>query len=471
MLFNSLVFWGFFAIVFPLYWAVRRHLQVQNGVLLAASCVFYAYWDVWLLGPLVFSVGIDYLVALQLDKETDTRRRKQWLLLSLVSNLGLLSYFKYYNFFASSFQELCAMLGFEVGTLTLEIVLPVAISFYTFQSLSYTIDVYRKKVPACRNLLYFSTYVMFFPQLVAGPIERASHFMPQIQKLRQFDWGQFHVGVHLIFWGLVKKMVISDNLALIANPIFENYKDHSGGTLLVAVFAFTFQIYCDFSGYTDIARGLGKMLGFDILLNFKLPYFAVNPSDFWERWHISLSSWLRDYLYISLGGNRGGNWATYRNLMLTMLLGGLWHGASWNFIYWGLYHGIILVLFRLFEPKPLHQHRATAHWGRIVGQTVFMFFLTMFGWLLFRCRTHDQIVHFVDKIGINFSPEALSMLLSCLAFIAPLLVVQSIQFARNDLAALTRLPAWALAILYATGLAAILLLGPREPVEFIYFQF
>ncbi|MGE3672552.1 MAG: MBOAT family protein, partial [Polyangiaceae bacterium] len=321
MLFSSWQFALFFALVFTAYLALKRWLKLQNALLLVASYVFYGWWDWRFLGLILFSTGIDYFAARKISVSEDERTRKRWLMLSVISNLGLLAYFKYTNFFLDSLRSAFAQFGGSLPVGALDIILPVGISFYTFQSLSYTVDVYRKETRASTNFAEFALYVSFFPQLVAGPIERSSHFLPQVENPRKITPAGAEAGIFLIIWGLFKKLVIADNAALIANPIFEHPTAHGASTLLLGALAFTIQIYGDFSGYSDMARGLSKLMGFDLMLNFMLPYFAQGPRDFWRRWHVSLSSWLRDYLYIPLGGNRGSTLKTYRNLFLTMLLG------------------------------------------------------------------------------------------------------------------------------------------------------
>ncbi|MDH5528867.1 MAG: MBOAT family protein, partial [Paracoccaceae bacterium] len=321
MLFSELTFWAFFAIVMAAY-LVLPH-KAQNRMLLVASYVFYAAWDWRFLSLILLSTFVDYLVGLALAGTEDERRRKRLLWLSLGINLGMLAVFKYLGFFIDSFQAMLAGIGYEADPLILSIVLPVGISFYTFQTLSYTIDVYRRELKPTRDFLDFALFVAFFPQLVAGPIERAKNLLPNIEMPRVMSWENISRGAVLCLLGLIKKIVIADGLAPSVDAIYSS-PDPSRLDILLATWFFAIQIYCDFSGYTDIARGVAKMLGFGLMRNFAQPYFAANPQEFWRRWHISLSTWLRDYLYISLGGNRGGRWSTYRNLMATMTLGGLW---------------------------------------------------------------------------------------------------------------------------------------------------
>lgn len=418
MLFFTWTFAAFFALFYPAFLAVRKHVVARNLLLILAAYVFYGWWDVRFLALLAFTTGLDYLTALgaaghrihraQLVKSSaflagisltgfvvhclgglangkgfwttafadaallllppfaaillffgsvlllnrvadEAKRKYRWLLLSVIVNLAVLAFFKYVNFFGESLQEALEPLGIELGFVALNIILPLGISFHTFQSIGRTIDTWRGKLEPSTSLIEFAAFLSYFPQILAGPIERANHMLPQFRSVLPITAAMLRSGAMLFLWGLFKKIVIADNMAIIANPIFDDPHPHSSGALIVAALAFTFQIYGDFSGYTDMARGLARLMGFELRLNFNLPYFARTPSEFWQRWHISLSQWLRDYLYISLGGNRGGEAKTYRNLMLTMLLGGLWHGAAWTFVFWGFLHGAVQVVYRFFR--------------------------------------------------------------------------------------------------------------------------
>jgi alginate O-acetyltransferase complex protein AlgI len=347
VLFNSLLFFAFLAIVLPLYFSLKGRGQVL--LCLIASYVFYGAWDWRFLGLIALSTIVDYCVALKLEASEAPAVRKRLLILSLALNLGLLGVFKYYNFFIGSFRDLLTSLGFSPGELTLEIILPVGISFYTFQTLSYTIDVYRREIRAERSLLRFATFVAFFPQLVAGPIVRASDFLPQLYVTHRFHRVRALGGAAQMALGFFKKIVVADSAALVVETVFTEPSVHTSIGLIVGVVFYAFQIYGDFAGYSDIAIGLARVMGFKFPPNFRQPYVSQSFSEFWTRWHISLSSWLRDYLYIPLGGNRHGTLATYRNLMITMLLGGLWHGAEWKFVIWGGLHGAYLILQRFLQ--------------------------------------------------------------------------------------------------------------------------
>ncbi len=470
MLFNSWVFLLFFALTLSAYVLTSRKLVLQNLVLLVASYVFYGWWNWKFLGLIALSTAIDYVAGLRIADSEDPKTRKRWVAVSCISNLGILALFKYFDFFMGSLGEVLAPMGLEGLMPSLELVLPVGISFYTFQSMSYSIDVYRGDTRACRSPLQFAVYVSFFPQLVAGPIERSSRFLPQVEKRRTMTLAGVESGLMLAMWGLFKKVVVADNAALIANAIFDDPGAHTGAELWLGALAFTAQIYGDFSGYSDIARGLAKSMGFELMVNFKLPYFATSPSDFWRRWHVSLSSWLRDYLYIPLGGNRSGPVGTYRNLMLTMILGGLWHGARWNFVLWGLYHGLLLVAFRLAAHLPGPRLPTGKVWADMLRMSL-MFPLTVFGWVLFRVRTMDELWAFLDGAWTSTEVDV-AMTATTLGFLwLPILLMQLAQLVRNDLLVAMRMPWLLRGVFYGLCIAACVAFATGESIEFIYFQF
>ena len=468
MQFQSFVFIQFFVLFYVAYLLLLDRLRWQNLLLVAASYIFYGYWDWRFLSLLIFSTVVDFAIAQKIDQTVEQKQKKLWLGVSLFTNLSILGFFKYFNFFTASFSELLITIGIPVNDLTLKVILPVGISFYTFQTLSYTIDVYRGDLKPARNLVDFAVYVAFFPQLVAGPIERATSFLPQIMERRKIDLAQVNAGIFLILWGYFKKLVIADNVATVADPIFSNYGDYQGLDIILGVLAFTVQIYCDFSAYSDIARGLAKLMGFELMVNFKLPFFALNPSDFWSRWHISLSSWLRDYLYIPLGGNRKGTFKTYRNLFLTMLIGGLWHGAAWNFIWWGAYQGLILVIYRLFSKK---KAQTRAHPLAVTLQMLVMFVLANIGWVIFRSTSVSQIIYLLTHWGLSTSNNTGELAFTLIFFTAPLLLVQLWQHLTRDLLIIAKLPLWLTNLIYGFFLINICLYGVRKSTEFIYFQF
>ncbi|MFD2725970.1 MBOAT family O-acyltransferase [Hyunsoonleella rubra] len=374
MIFNSLAFLTFFPIVFILYWSInKKAYKVQNILLLIASYVFYGWWDWRFLSLIAFSTIIDYTLGLKI--ESSKTRKKTFLILSLVSNLGLLAVFKYFNFFIDSFVGLWTMFGYEMSVSTLNIILPVGISFYTFQTMSYSIDIYRGELKPTKNFIDFATFVSFFPQLVAGPIERASNLLPQLQSSREWSHTRFKNGLFQIGVGFFRKVVVADAIGSAIDGIYNAPEIYNASSIVMAVVLYSFQIYFDFSGYSDIAIGTAKLLGFDFKRNFNLPYFSVSITEFWRRWHMSLSTWLRDYLYIPLGGNRKGIKMQYRNLFLTMLLGGLWHGSSWNFVVWGAIHGILLGIEKRFKLIPEKYNFL---------KNIFIFSVVSLIWIFFR---------------------------------------------------------------------------------------
>jgi D-alanyl-lipoteichoic acid acyltransferase DltB (MBOAT superfamily) len=473
VLFNSFIFVWFFLVVYGLYLLFRRSNRAQNWLLLIGSYVFYGWWDWRFLMLLWTSTAIDFVVARALDTTTVKRRRTWLLLVSISANLAILGTFKYFNFFAESFEPVLRTFGLQPDFVTLKLILPVGISFYTFQSMGYTIDVFRKRIPANKNLLQYALYVAFFPQLVAGPIERAANLLPQIKRKRIITSAQVNAGLSLIIWGFFKKMVIADQLGLIADELFDGHSELEGMESFVAVLAFTGQIYGDFSGYSDIARGLAKLMGFELMVNFKLPYFATNPAEFWTRWHVSLSSWIRDYLYIPLGGNRNGKFRTYINLMVVMALAGLWHGAAWNFVIWGAYHGVALVIHRIWNDARVGTGTSLALSSRLRfwAQVAVMFAVTSVGWLIFRSDSVTQIGDMITSASPTFTEDSLRLGYKLAFFAAPLVIVQLVQHRTNDLMIMTKAPRIVQAVIYGFFLIWIVIFSLREPSEFIYFQF
>jgi alginate O-acetyltransferase complex protein AlgI len=473
MVFNSYAFALFFACLFPAYWLLRHHPRLQNVLLLGAGYYFYACWNAKLLALLVLSTLMDYACGLWVDQVENRSKRRVVVALSMALNLGMLGYFKYYNFFVESAQAALSSAGISIPVRHLELVLPLGISFYTFQSMSYVIDVYRREIKPTRNLVQFAVFVSFFPHLVAGPIMRATTLLPQVAGRRRFNRGQFYEGTYLIFWGLFEKVVVADNLALVVNDLFGRWESLNGGLVLLAIYAFAFQIYGDFSGYTNMARGVAKCLGFELPLNFNLPYFATSPRDFWNRWHISLSQWLRDYLYIPLGGSRLGNWLTCRNLMLTMVLGGLWHGARWTFVVWGLYQGLLLVLHRLASPwlsriEP-NDRAERACWTTV--RIIVTFHLVCLGWLLFRADSLHQAGGMLASIFQRPAIPHAADVVPVAVVIIPLLLVQFIQYVADDVDVIGRTPWYVRSAFYTTCFYAIVLGGQFGGQQFIYFQF
>lgn len=476
MLFTELNFWVFFAVV-TLAYIVLPH-RGQNRMLLVASYVFYGAWDWRFLGLILFSTVVDYLVGLRMDAATSQERRRHFLWISISANLGLLGIFKYFGFFVESFSALLASIGYQADPFMLSIVLPVGISFYTFQTLSYTIDIYRRDLKPTRDFLNFALFVAFFPQLVAGPIERARNLLPNIECPRVLTWEGFQRGAVLCLLGLIKKIVIADGIAGSVDAVYSS-PDPSRMDILFATWLFAIQIYCDFSGYTDIARGVAKMLGFRLMRNFAQPYFAADPQEFWRRWHISLSTWLRDYLYISLGGNRGSSWKTYRNLMTTMVLGGLWHGAAWNFVAWGAYQGGLLAVHRAVLGSHARTgegaKRGIGNWLlRLVAIAAF-FQIVCYGWLLFRANSFSQIAEFTGRLaGYIPAPAVLSIPMPPIAAflgIAFLFFWDVLIERSGDVQFYARWPRVIRAGLYACMIYLLAFGATTTTSAFIYFQF
>jgi D-alanyl-lipoteichoic acid acyltransferase DltB (MBOAT superfamily) len=403
MLFNSIDFAIFLPIVFVLYWFVtNRNLKAQNFLIVIASYVFYGWWDWRFLSLIIFSTIVDYSIALALRKEEEERKRKLLLWTSMLVNLGFLGVFKYYNFFAENFVTAFTFFGGNIQPNTLNIILPVGISFYTFQTMSYTIDVYRRKLEPTIDFIAFSAFVSFFPQLVAGPIERATNLLPQFYRKRKFEYSKALDGLRQILWGLFKKVVIADNCAHYANDIFNNYQDYNGSTLTLGAIFFAFQIYGDFSGYSDIAIGTSRLFGFNLKQNFAFPYFSRDIAEFWRRWHISLSTWFRDYLYIPLGGSRGGTWMKVRNTFIIFIISGFWHGANWTFVIWGALNAIYFLPLLLSNKN--RTHLGTVAEGKMIPslkellQMGLTFGLTCIAWVFFRAENINEALFYLRSI-------------------------------------------------------------------------
>ncbi len=473
MSFNSLAYAIFLPLVLFIYY--RLNLKQQNILLLIASYFFYGYWDPRFLSLIIISTVIDYTAGLWIQRSTNAgnqRQRKLGLMLSLFSNLSLLGFFKYFDFFVQSADVMLTKFGLSTCLPVLNIVLPVGISFYTFQTLSYTFDIYRGTLKPTRNFIDFAVFVSFFPQLVAGPIERAANLLPQIEKPRVVNQDHFNKGIYLILVGLVRKVVIADTAGSLIESYFANPASYSGEQLIIGLFLYGLQIYGDFAGYSDIARGSSYLLGIELMRNFRHPYFAVNITDFWRRWHISLSQWLRDYLYISLGGNRKGKARTYLNNMITMLLGGLWHGASWNFVFWGFLHGLYLAVHKFFRNLVPYKKPASKNWWYYCKYAINLLFtlcLANFTWLFFRSKdvaTTKEYLIGLTRLQWDIPIAALPLLFLTLLILS----IDLPQAINDDEYAVLKLN-WVWKTLMAC--AALLLLficgGYRAP--FIYFQF
>jgi alginate O-acetyltransferase complex protein AlgI len=473
MVFNSLQFAWFFVLVYALY-RVLPH-RGQNWLLLVASYYFYAAWDYRFVTLLAASTLVDYSCGRALGAMRDERRRRIVMWLSIGFNLAMLGFFKYFNFFADNLQALFAAIGWQLDYVTIRILLPIGISFYTFVTMSYVIDVYRREIEPERNLVDFAVFVAYFPHLVAGPILRATALLPQIARPRLITGAQIREGLWLMAWGFFQKIFVADNLAPLASHIFAPDTHATGVNVLLGTYAFAFQIYGDFAGYSNIARGTSKLMGIELIENFRFPYLVTTPQAFWRHWHISLSTWLRDYLYKPLGGNRGTAWEVRRNLLVTMLLGGLWHGAAWTFIIWGLYQGLLLIIYR-----PFASAFAALQQGRGFGGTrsfaawVLMFHLTCYGWLIFRAPSLGKLGELTRNLFMNFSPasaDVTGLLVPLLLYTTPLLVVHLVEAHADDVLIVPRLPMGVRYTIYVATLYLILLFGNFGGSDFIYFQF
>ncbi|KFF18248.1 MBOAT family O-acyltransferase [Flavobacterium hydatis] len=406
MFFNSLAFAIFLPIVFFLYWFVfNKTKSTQNALLIIASYYFYSCWDWRFLFLLVFSTFLDYYTGIQIEKGKSERSRKFWFWLSISVNLGFLGVFKYYNFFAASFSELLNSVGIQASPILLKVILPVGISFYTFHGLSYVIDIYLKRIKAEYNFVDYSLFVSYFPLLVAGPIERATHLLPQVKVKREFNFQMAKEGIYQIVWGLVKKVVIADTCATYANAIFDNYTSMNSFSLILGAVYFAFQIYGDFSGYSDIALGVSKLFGLDLLRNFNYPYFSRDIAEFWRRWHISLSSWFRDYLYIPLGGSKGGIWMKIRNTFIIFVVSGFWHGANWTYIVWGFINAVYFLPLLLSNSNRNNMDAIVLKWNlgsaKVIMSILYTFLLTCVAWVFFRARTITDAVEYLKRIVSN----------------------------------------------------------------------
>ena len=482
MLFNTFEFAIFLPIVFLCYWYVtNKNLKLQNFLLLAASYVFYGWWDVRFLLLIFFSSTIDFLVGLGMSKSKTKVNRKLLLLLSISVNLGMLGFFKYFNFFIENFASTFAFFGSSISPDRLNIILPVGISFYTFQTLSYSIDVYRKKLQPTRDPIAFFAFVSFFPQLVAGPIERATNLLPQFYTKRTFSFDKAVDGLRQILWGLFKKIVIADNCAVYVNDVFENFGAHSGSTLFLAGTLFAMQIYCDFSGYSDIAIGVSRLFGFNLMKNFSFPYFSRDIAEFWRRWHISLSTWFKDYLYIPLGGSKGGTSQKIRNTFIVFLVSGFWHGANWTFLVWGFLNALYFLPLLLLGKNRVNVSGVVAEGHLIpsireIYQISTTFFITTIAWIFFRAPSVQVALEYIySMFSMSFFsiPDKLPLsILTTLPFVILFLLMEwyhrerefGLQFDN------TNTPKFLRQIIYI-GIIFIIVHFGGVSQDFIYFQF
>lgn len=487
MLFNSLDFAIFLPIVFFLYWFVtKNNLKLQNLLIVGASYLFYGWWDWRFLSLIMFSTLIDFAIGQKLSSEHDQTKRKIYLWTSILVNIGFLGFFKYYNFFLDNFIAAFTFFGVEINSNSLNIILPVGISFYTFQTLSYTIDIYRNKIEPTSNFIAFAAFVSFFPQLVAGPIERATNLLPQFYKQRKFEYNKAVDGMKQILWGLFKKMVIADNCAEYANQIFNNSSDYSGITLLLGAFFFAFQIYGDFSGYSDIAIGTARLFGFNLRRNFAFPYFSRDIAEFWRRWHISLSSWFRDYLYIPLGGSHGGTWVKTRNTFIIFIVSGFWHGANWTFIVWGLLNAIYFLPLLLLDKnrenlEVVAQGKNLPKIKEIINMGI-TFNLTLLAWIFFRAESIPHAIEYLyslitglfDKQSLIEALRMFNEINKALIVLLGLFIIiewfgREQQYAISNLGSkMTRPFRWTI-YFFIAFLLAMFMVTDESP--FIYFQF
>ncbi|NES04257.1 MAG: MBOAT family protein [Okeania sp. SIO2F4] len=484
MFFNSIDFAIFLPIVFILYWFVtQRNLKLQNFLIVAASYLFYGWWDWRFLSLILISTIVDYSLGIRLYKEENLTKRKVLLWISILVNLGFLGFFKYYNFFLENFINAFSLFGAEIKVNSLNIVLPVGISFYTFQTLSYTIDVYKRKLEPTKDFIAFSAFVSFFPQLVAGPIERATHLLPQFYTKRTFDYSKAVDGMRQILWGLFKKIVIADNCGKYADLIFNNSSDYSGSTLVFGALFFTFQIYGDFSGYSDIAIGTSRLFGFDLMRNFAFPYFSRDIAEFWRRWHISLSTWFRDYLYIPLGGSRGGSWMKVRNTFIIFIVSGFWHGANWTFIIWGALNAIYFLPLLLTKNNRKNLDIvAQGKYFPSFKELSFMlvtFGLTVVAWIFFRAENIDHAISYLSEI-LSYSlftepefpgkSESLNTIIWVIGFVIIEWLGREQEYAIANLGRKWKIP-FRYIIYYLMIIAIIMSSDQQQGQRFIYFQF
>ncbi len=475
MLFNSISFLIFLPIVFVLYWFVfRKNLHRQNLMLLLASYVFYGWWDWRFLFLLIFSTGLDYFTGIRIHDAGSDRGRKVWMWISVLTNLGFLGFFKYYNFFADSFARMLSGAGFEAHPWTLQIILPVGISFYTFHGLSYVIDIYHKRIVPSRNWVNYSLFVSYFPLLVAGPIERATHLLPQLEKPRTFNFHTAVDGLRLMIWGFAKKLLIADTLAPEVNTLFEQPESFHGGSLLIGAMYFSIQIYGDFSGYSDIARGVSKLFGIELLVNFKYPYLSRSIPEFWRRWHISLSSWFRDYLYIPLGGSKVGFLKSVRNVFVIFIVSGFWHGANWTFIAWGAIHALLFIPSFVSgrNRTNLGDAFATGKWYpsiREVLQMMITFMLVSFAWIFFRANDLQHAFSYIGRMITDIGHVDAFYVRTLTNLFIPVSLATDLLHRNQYLTGIYK--PWYIVLEITLITLLILMFGNFGSVEFIYFQF
>ncbi len=477
MFFNSLQFALFLPIVFVLYWFVfSKNKSTQNTFLIVVSYYFYSCWDWRFLFLLLFSTLLDYFTGIQIEKSTNERSRKFWFWLSIIVNLGFLGAFKYYNFFAASFSQALTSIGLHSSPFLLNVILPVGISFYTFHGLSYVIDIYYKRIKAEKNVVDYALFVSYFPLLVAGPIERATHLLPQVKIKRSFDFEKAKEGVYQIIWGLVKKVVIADTCATYANAIFDNYTSMNSMSLILGAVYFAFQIYGDFSGYSDMALGMSKLFGLDLLRNFNYPYFSRDIAEFWRRWHISLSSWFRDYLYIPLGGSRGSKLKQVRNVFIIFVVSGFWHGANWTFLAWGFINALYFLPSLLLGTNRDNMETAELHWNlnsiKVFFSILATFTLSCVAWVFFRAKSIKIAFDYLERIVTNRNFVSQYLVNERYSYELILLVLAFILIEWNSRFKIEPISGKYSGLKLVLCLLVIIALGTYSDYkEFIYFQF
>ena len=510
MVFNTTSFLVFLVAVLAAYFlfGLGRNWKWQNIVLLVASYVSYGFWDTRFLALLAAMTVVNYAAGWAISRSAkaggSVNRRRLWLGLAIAFDLCVLGTFKYFNFFDENLVRVLSSFGIHADTVSLKLILPLGLSFFTFEAVSYPFDIYRGKMAHTSRFLDFALFVSFFPTVVSGPVERASHLLPQFQSPREVTSEKVHEGLWLILWGFFQKLVIADSVGLIVDRVYGSHTDFQGLDIAIAMAAYTVQILADFAGYTDIARGVARLFGFDLVLNFNVPYAALNPADFWERWHISLSSWFRDYVYISLGGNRKGRWRTSLNQMVTMVLCGLWHGAAWTFVVWGAWHGLLLIIYRLFGWIGEAVGRAIKSWGSVLtggrmltmprqfgrageaasrtiksggsavsigGRMLIMLVLVGAGWAVFRATSFSQVAYLFSHLGPSHSENTLGWLLLLVLFTLPLIIVQTLQLRSGSPVFMIRVNPWARGVAYGCLAVGVLIFTQREMAHFIYQGF
>ena len=483
MSFESTTFFVFFASFYCLYLVSLGTVRIQNFLILVASYVFYCWWD-WRLGLILAGLtAISYLAGLVMGESSERSdpKRKTALLAVIIISLSALIGFQYLGFFAESFIKIAALLNFKISAPTLHILLPIGLSFYVFQTISYVIDVYRGEVQPARQILNYAVFIAFFPKLIAGPIERAAAFLPQLDKQRRITALDIDSAIFIILWGYFKKVFVADQLGFrIVDPVFLDPSNYTGLDYLVATIGYAFQLYCDFSAYSDIARGAARLMGFEITNNFRLPYFALNATDFWNRWHISLTNWIRDYMFypisrylLKLSGRKYRTLLRFVTFVFTMTVIGLWHGAAWTYVLWGTYHGLLLFLFSIFDKKPFYHDpwNGKHHPALILGRMFLMFTLVLFGWLLFRAESIHQVIYILSHFSLYLSPNTKDFVFWLVIITSPFLAVELWQYITCDLIAPVKLKWIPKAIFYAAIILTLMFFNMNQPPEFIYFQF